>query len=68
MAVLLSRTSSLFGRSGEAGRHEFNLGMYRVQLTGNEYETNKEVGIHYQIHRGIGIHQAKANNWGDRLK
>ena len=45
-----------------------NLGMYRVQLTGNEYETNKEVGIHYQIHRGIGIHQAKANKLGRRLK
>lgn len=45
-----------------------NLGMYRVQLTGNEYETNKEVGIHYQIHRGIGIHQAKANKLGQPLK
>jgi len=45
-----------------------NLGMYRVQLTGNEYELNKEVGIHYQIHRGIGIHQAKANKLGQPLK
>ncbi|WP_339272318.1 UbiD family decarboxylase [Paenibacillus sp. FSL K6-1330] len=45
-----------------------NLGMYRVQLTGNEYEINKEVGIHYQIHRGIGIHQAKANKLGQPLK
>lgn len=45
-----------------------NLGMYRVQLTGNEYEMNKEVGIHYQIHRGIGIHQAKANKLGQPLK
>lgn len=45
-----------------------NLGMYRVQLTGNDYETNKEVGMHYQIHRGIGIHQHKANRRGEPLK
>lgn len=45
-----------------------NLGMYRVQLTGNDYEVNKEVGIHYQIHRGIGVHQDKANKMGMPLK
>jgi 4-hydroxy-3-polyprenylbenzoate decarboxylase len=45
-----------------------NVGMYRVQLTGNEYELNKEVGIHYQIHRGIGVHQDKANKQGKPLK
>jgi 4-hydroxy-3-polyprenylbenzoate decarboxylase len=45
-----------------------NLGMYRVQLDGNEYEQNKEIGLHYQIHRGIGIHQAKANKKGMPLK
>ncbi|MBP3950757.1 UbiD family decarboxylase [Bacillus suaedae] len=45
-----------------------NLGMYRVQLSGNEYELNKEIGLHYQIHRGIGIHQAKANKLGVPLK
>ncbi|MGV8981021.1 UbiD family decarboxylase [Clostridium sp.] len=45
-----------------------NLGMYRVQLSGNDYEMNKEVGLHYQIHRGIGIHQAKANKLGVPLK
>jgi len=45
-----------------------NLGMYRVQLTGNDYEVNKEVGIHYQIHRGIGVHQDKANKLGKPLK
>lgn len=45
-----------------------NLGMYRVQLSGNEYELNKEVGIHYQIHRGIGVHQDKANKLGQPLK
>ena len=38
-----------------------NLGMYRIQLSGNDYEPNKEIGMHYQIHRGIGVHQKKAN-------
>ena len=38
-----------------------NLGMYRIQLSGNDYELNKEVGLHYQLHRGIGVHQNKAN-------
>ncbi len=45
-----------------------NIGMYRVQLNGNDYETNKEIGLHYQIHRGIGIHQNKANQLGKPLK
>jgi 4-hydroxy-3-polyprenylbenzoate decarboxylase len=37
-----------------------NLGMYRVQLSGGSYEPNEEVGLHYQIHRGIGYHHAQA--------
>ncbi|MBF0111583.1 MAG: UbiD family decarboxylase [Desulfamplus sp.] len=37
-----------------------NLGMYRVQLSGGEYVKDQEVGIHYQLHRGIGNHHAKA--------
>jgi 4-hydroxy-3-polyprenylbenzoate decarboxylase len=41
-----------------------NLGMYRIQLTGNEYELDKEIGLHYQLHRGIGVHQTKANKKG----
>lgn len=45
-----------------------NLGMYRIQLNGNDYVTDKEVGLHYQIHRGIGIHQAKASRKGIPLK
>jgi 4-hydroxy-3-polyprenylbenzoate decarboxylase len=40
-------------------RHS-NLGMYRIQLSGGEYELNREVGMHYQIHRGIGMHHAAA--------
>ncbi|MBA9083968.1 4-hydroxy-3-polyprenylbenzoate decarboxylase [Fontibacillus solani] len=45
-----------------------NVGMYRIQLSGNQYEMNKEIGLHYQIHRGIGIHQDKANKLGQPLK
>ena len=37
-----------------------NLGMYRVQLSGGEYAQNREVGLHYQIHRGIAAHHAAA--------
>jgi 4-hydroxy-3-polyprenylbenzoate decarboxylase len=45
-----------------------NLGMYRVQLSGNDYQLNKEVGLHYQLHRGIGVHQSKANKKRQPLK
>jgi len=45
-----------------------NLGMYRIQLNGNDYVKDEEIGLHYQIHRGIGIHQAKANAKGIHLK
>ena len=44
-------------------RHS-NLGMYRVQLAGNQYRLNEEIGIHYQIHRGIGVHHAEAMEAG----
>ena len=45
-----------------------NLGMYRIQLGGNDYIQDKEIGLHYQIHRGIGVHQSKANKLGLPLK
>ncbi len=45
-----------------------NLGMYRIQLTGNDYQLNREIGLHYQLHRGIGVHQSKANKKGLPLK
>ncbi|GEK59550.1 UbiD family decarboxylase [Marinococcus halophilus] len=45
-----------------------NLGMYRVQLSGNEFIPDEEVGLHYQIQRGIGVHQAKAVAKGEPLK
>ncbi len=45
-----------------------NLGMYRIQLAGNDYQQDKEIGLHYQIHRGIGVHQSRANAKGQPLK
>jgi 4-hydroxy-3-polyprenylbenzoate decarboxylase len=45
-----------------------NLGMYRVQLAGNEYQPDREVGLHYQIHRGIGVHHAAAIRRGEPLR
>ncbi|NOX33283.1 MAG: UbiD family decarboxylase [Deltaproteobacteria bacterium] len=37
-----------------------NLGMYRIQISGNDYVPGKEVGLHYQLQRGIGNHHKKA--------
>ncbi len=45
-----------------------NLGMYRVQISGNDYIPNREVGLHYQIHRGIGVHHAAAVRRGESLR
>ncbi len=45
-----------------------NLGMYRIQLSGNDYIPNEEIGLHYQLHRGIGIHQNIADTLGKPLK
>lgn len=45
-----------------------NLGMYRVQYGGNSYEPNRQIGLHYQIHRGIGVHHAAALQAGQPLR
>ena len=45
-----------------------NLGMYRIQLSGNEYVQNEEIGLHYQIRRDIGIHHANALRRGEPLR
>ncbi|MBU3918205.1 UbiD family decarboxylase [bacterium] len=45
-----------------------NMGMYRIQLSGNNYQLNKEVGLHYQIRRDIGIHHTNARKMGVPLK
>ncbi|GHE23117.1 UbiD family decarboxylase [Sphingobacterium griseoflavum] len=50
------------------GIMQANLGMYRIQLSGNDYTPNAEIGLHYQLHRGIGVHQTKANALGRPLK
>jgi 4-hydroxy-3-polyprenylbenzoate decarboxylase len=50
------------------GWRDSNLGMYRVQLSGGEYEPEAEVGLHYQIHRSIGIHHAAAIERGEPLR
>lgn len=47
-------------------RHS-NLGMYRVQLAGNRYAPGRQVGLHYQLHRGIGVHHAAAIEAGRPL-
>ncbi|VTU01401.1 3-octaprenyl-4-hydroxybenzoate carboxy-lyase : 3-polyprenyl-4-hydroxybenzoate decarboxylase-like protein OS=Singulisphaera acidiphila (strain ATCC BAA-1392 / DSM 18658 / VKM B-2454 / MOB10) GN=Sinac_1695 PE=4 SV=1: UbiD: UbiD [Gemmataceae bacterium] len=44
-----------------------NLGMYRVQFSGNDFEPDRECGLHYQIHRGIGVHHAAARRRGEAL-
>jgi 4-hydroxy-3-polyprenylbenzoate decarboxylase len=48
-------------------RHS-NLGMYRVQLSGGRYAQDRQVGLHYQIHRGIGVHHAAALRRGVPLR
>ncbi len=45
-----------------------NMGMYRIQLSGNHYAPNREIGLHYQIHRGLGVHHAAALKDGKSLK
>lgn len=45
-----------------------NLGMYRIQLSGNNYQPDRQAGLHYQIHRGIGAHHAEAIERGDLLR
>lgn len=44
-----------------------NLGMYRIQMSGNEY-ANDEAGLHYQIRRDIGVHHAAALERGEKLR
>jgi 4-hydroxy-3-polyprenylbenzoate decarboxylase len=53
---------------GRPGFDKSNLGMYRVQISGNRYEADRQAGLHYQIHRGIGGHHAEAIARGDLLR
>ena len=45
-----------------------NVGMYRVQISGNDYAQNNECGLHYQIKRDIARHHQKAIEEGRPLK
>ncbi len=45
-----------------------NIGMYRIQLGGNDYAINKEIGLHYQIRRDIASHHAEAIESAKPLK
>lgn len=45
-----------------------NLGMYRVQISSHVHATDAEAGLHYQIHRGIGIHHEAALRRGEALR
>lgn len=51
----------------QPGWMKSNLGMYRVQISGNDFEPDEEVGLHYQIHRGIGVHHAAARDRDEEL-
>jgi len=46
---------------GDRNMMHSNLGMYRIQLSGNDYIQNREIGLHYQLHRGIGVHHSQYN-------
>ena len=52
----------------QPGLDRSNLGMYRVQLAGGRYHHNREVGLHYQLQRGIGAHHAAAIRRKERLR
>ena len=45
-----------------------NVGMYRVQISGNDFISNVECGLHYQIKRDIARHHQKAIEEGRPLK
>jgi len=53
---------------GRPGWRGSNLGMYRVQISGGQYAPNRQVGLHYQIHRGIGVQHAAAIARGEPLQ
>ena len=52
----------------QGGPAHSNLGMYRIQLSGGQYEPGSQLGLHYQIHRGIGAHHAAAIEKKEKLR
>jgi 4-hydroxy-3-polyprenylbenzoate decarboxylase len=53
---------------GRPGPMRANVGMYRVQMAGNDFAPDEEMGLHYQIHRGIGVHHSLAVQRGEKLR
>jgi len=54
--------------AGDPGLRKSNLGMYRIQLSGNRYTPDREIGLHYQIHRSIGVHHQAALRAGEPFR
>ena len=50
------------------GLMKSNLGMYRIQFSGGNYARDEEIGLHYQLHRGIGIHHTAAVRRGEPFR
>jgi 4-hydroxy-3-polyprenylbenzoate decarboxylase len=50
------------------GLRHSNLGMYRIQISGGDFQPDLEAGCHYQIHRGIGVHHHAAISRGEKLR
>ena len=53
---------------GERNMLKSNLGMYRIQTSGNDYIQDAECGLHYQIERDIARHHEAAILQGKPLK
>ncbi|HZV71780.1 MAG TPA: UbiD family decarboxylase [Saprospiraceae bacterium] len=53
---------------GDPSISHSNIGMYRIQISGNEYIQDVEAGMHYQLHRGIGIHHTLYKQAGGEFK
>ncbi|HJW31033.1 MAG TPA: UbiD family decarboxylase, partial [Saprospiraceae bacterium] len=53
---------------GEQKLMRSNLGMYRIQISGNDYQPEIEAGMHYQLHRGIGIHHLMYQHSDEEFK
>ena len=53
---------------GEKNALKSNLGMYRIQISGNDYIPNRECGLHYQIERDIARHHEVALEKNEPLK
>ncbi len=53
---------------GESNILKSNVGMYRIQISGNGYIPDEECGLHYQIERDIARHHEAALQKNEPLK